>query len=140
MGRKPLSIRALARKHGYRSGLEDRTANQLKEAKKKHDYETVKLSYTKPATDHIYTPDFVLEKKKGGQIFIETKGRWVMEDRKKLKLVIDQNPEIDLRILFQNPEQKIRKGSKTTYGMFADKLGVQWAKAPIPIEWLKECK
>jgi len=140
MPRKKLSIRALARKHGFRSGLEDRTASQLDENKIKYGYETLKISYIKPATDHVYTPDFVLQKKKGGDMIIETKGRWVAEDRKKLKLIIEQNPGIDLRILFQNPNVKIRKGSKTTYGDFAGKLGVLWDKAPLPEKWLKECK
>lgn len=140
MPRRKLSVRAIARKHGFRSGLEDRTAVQLKENKIGYGYETLKITYIKPATEHTYTPDFILEKKKGGDMIIETKGRWVAEDRKKLKLIVDQNPDIDLRLLFQNPNVKIRKGSKTTYGDFASKLGLKWAKAPVPPEWLKECK
>lgn len=140
MPRKKLSVRAVARKHGFRSGLEDKTAVQLKESKIGYEYETLKISYTKPATEHTYTPDFILQKKNGENMIIETKGRWVTEDRKKLKLIVSQNPDLDLRILFQNPNVKIRKGSKTTYGDFASKLGVKWAKAPIPVDWLKECK
>jgi len=140
MARRKLSIRAIARKHGFRSGLEDRTAIQLKESKINYEYETLKISYTKPATEHVYTPDFILQKKRNGDMVVETKGRWVAEDRKKLKLITEQNPDLDLRLLFQNPNQKIRKGSKTTYGDFADKLGLKWAPAPIPEAWLKECK
>ena len=35
---------------------------------------------------------------------------------------------------------KIRKGSKTTYGMFCDKHGILWAEKTIPESWLKEKK
>jgi hypothetical protein len=57
-----------------------------------------------------------------------------------MKHVLNSNPEIDLRIVFQNPNQKISKGSKTTYEMYANKLGIQYvAKKEIPNEWLQEC-
>ena len=59
---------AVAIKHGFRSGLEDTINENLKSSKKKYSYETEKLSYIKPATNHTYTPDFVLQKKSGETI------------------------------------------------------------------------
>ena len=33
---------------------------------------------------------------------------------------------------------KIRKGSKTTYGSYCDKHGIQWAEKEIPRSWFSE--
>ena len=57
-----------------------------------------------------------------------------------MKHILASNPDIDLRIVFQNPNQKITKGSKTTYEMYAKKLGITHvAKKDIPNAWFKEC-
>ena len=130
---------AVAIKHGFRSGLEDTINESLKSAKKLYGYETEKLSYTKPATNHTYTPDFVLPKKNGGKLYIETKGRWVKVDREKMDFVFQQHPDIDIRFVFQNPNAKLYKGSKTTYAQYCDKKGWLWSKKEIPSEWLDEC-
>lgn len=130
---------AVAIKHGFRSGLEDTINESLKSAKKLYGYETEKLSYIKPATNHTYTPDFVLPKKNGGKLYIETKGRWVKVDREKMDFVFQQHPDIDIRFVFQNPNAKLYKGSKTTYAQYCDKKGWLWAKKEIPSEWLDEC-
>ena len=129
----------VAIKHGFRSGLEDTINESLKSAKKLYGYETEKLSYIKPATNHTYTPDFVLPKKNGGKLYIETKGRWVKVDREKMDFVFQQHPDIDIRFVFQNPNAKLYKGSKTTYAQYCDKKGWLWAKKEIPSEWLDEC-
>ena len=129
----------VAIKHGFRSGLEDTINESLKSAKKLYGYETEKLSYIKPATNHTYTPDFVLPKKNGGKLYIETKGRWVKVDREKMDFVFKQNPDIDIRFVFQNPNAKLYKGSKTTYAQYCDKKGWLWSKKEIPSEWLDEC-
>jgi hypothetical protein len=129
----------VAIKHGFRSGLEDTINESLKSAKKLYGYETEKLSYIKPATNHTYTPDFVLPKKNGGKLYIETKGRWVKVDREKMDFVFKQNPDIDIRFVFQNPNAKLYKGSKTTYAQYCDKKGWLWSKKEIPQQWLDEC-
>ena len=129
----------VAIKHGFRSGLEDTINESLKSAKKLYGYETEKLSYIKPATNHTYTPDFVLPKKNGGKLYIETKGRWVKVDREKMDFVFKQHPDIDIRFVFQNPNAKLYKGSKTTYAQYCDKKGWMWAKKEIPQQWLDEC-
>jgi hypothetical protein len=136
--KKKLSIRALARKHGYRSGLEDKISEQLSTTDKVWSYETEKLKYTVPERLATYTPDFILTKSNGDKMYIETKGRFTTSDRKKMKLVKEANTELDIRLLFQTPNNKITKGSKTTYADWADKNGYKWAAKEIPAEWLSE--
>jgi hypothetical protein len=138
MAKKKFSIRALARKHGYRSGLEDKISEQLKFTGKTWSYETEKLKYTIPERVATYTPDFILIKKDGSKMYIETKGRFTAIDRKKHLLVKSSNPELDIRLLFQTPNNKITKNSKTTYADWANKHGYLWAAKEIPVEWLEE--
>ena len=130
---------AVAIKHGFRSGLEDNINDSLQESKKEFGYETHKISYIQPATKHNYTPDFVLNKKNGNRLYFESKGRWVKTDRLKFDLIFEQYSDIDIRFVFQNPNAKLYKGSKTTYAQYCDKKGWKWAKKDIPKEWLDEC-
>jgi len=134
--RSKSKLRANAIKHGYRSGFEHKVSDQLKENKIKFEYETTVIDYIKPQTNHTYTIDFTLP----NGILVETKGRWVLEDRKKHLLIKKQHPELDIRMVFQSSKTKIRKGSKTTYAMFCDKHDIPWAEKVIPESWLKEKK
>ena len=138
MKKNKFSVRALARKHGYRSGLEDKISEQLKTTDKVWSYESEKLKYTIPERQATYTPDFILIKKNGEKMYIETKGRFTAVDRKKHLLVKLSNPDIDIRLLFQTPNNKITKNSKTTYADWADKNGYLWAAKEIPSSWLEE--
>lgn len=132
----------------YRSGLEDDTAKYLKKNKVKFEYEPAdkKIPYTKPATDHTYTPDFFITSKSGKVIIIETKGIWTYEDRMKHLLIRKQHPELDIRFVFSRSKTKIRKGSKTTYADICEGRGRgafkgvtwQYADKRIPEEWLLE--
>ena len=129
--------RQAAYKYGYRSGLELKVADQIKESKYPVRYETETLQYIVPQKNSKYTPDFIFTKKNGKTMYVETKGRWTSTDRQKMKHILASNPHIDLRMVFQNPNQKISKGSKTTYGDFCDKHGIRWAEKSIPESWLK---
>lgn len=129
----------VAIKHGFRSGLEENINDLLKQSNKIFGYETEKLSYIQPETKHKYTPDFVMIKRGGKKMYVETKGRWVKTDRLKFDLLFEQYPDIDIRFVFQNPNAKLYKGSKTTYAQYCDKKGWLWAKKEIPREWLDEC-
>ena len=132
--RSKSKVRKNAIKHGYRSGFEHKVADQLNEQKIKFEYETTVIDYIKPQTNHTYTIDFTLP----NGILIETKGRWVLEDRKKHLLIKKQHPELDIRIVFMSGKTKIRKGSKTTYGDWCDKNGIVWAEKQIPEDWFSE--
>ena len=132
--RKKITVDAAGRKHGFRSGLEDKFIQELEEYGLDPNYEAKKFEYIIPESKHNYTPDFPLSP----HIVIETKGRWVVEDRQKMLLIKEQYPEIDFRIVFYNANQKIKKGSKTTYAMWCDKHGIKWANKTIPSEWVEE--
>lgn len=129
----------VALKHGFRSGLEETINESLNKSKKQFGYESEKISYIQPETKHNYTPDFILTKKDGTKMYIESKGRWVKTDRLKFDLIFNQYSGIDIRFVFQNPNAKLYKGSKTTYAQYCDKKGWLWSKKEIPNEWLKNC-
>lgn len=119
--------------HG-RSGLEDKTMADLTERGVPYRYEEVKVGYTKPASAHKYTPDFVLP----NGIIVETKGLWDSDDRKKHALIRQQHPQLDIRLVFSRSASPIRKGSKTTYAAVCAKLGIQFADKVIPQAWIDE--
>ena len=58
-------------------------------------------------------------------------------DRKKHILIKKQHKKVDVRILFINANNKIYKGSKTTYGAWCTKHDILWCEKRIPREWLK---
>ena len=129
------SARRLARKHGYRSGLEDNLATYLKEHRVKFLYEKVKIEWEDLAY-RTYTPDFILP----NGIIIETKGRFIAIDRRKHICIKRQHPELDIRFVFMNARNKIYKGSKTTYADWCNKHDYRWAEKSIPVEWYKNGK
>jgi|TARA_R110001583_G_scaffold8435_13_gene40311 hypothetical protein len=128
--------RRAALKHGYRSGFEHKVSEQLTEQKIKFGYEDTVIEYTIPERKSKYTVDFTLP----NGILVETKGRWVAADRKKHLLIKKQQPELDIRLVFQSAKSKISKGSKTTYADYCDKHGIQWAEKQIPESWINEKK
>jgi len=129
-------VRANAIKYGYRSGFEHKISEQLEQQNIIPQYETTVVKYTIPARDSKYTVDFTLP----NGILVETKGRWMPDDRKKHLLVKEQHPELDIRIVFQSAKSKLRKGSKTTYADYCDKHGIKWAEKTIPQSWIDEEK
>jgi hypothetical protein len=128
------TAKQVAIKYGFRSGLEERVAEQLDQLGIEYTYEKVKLKYIKPASQHVYTPDFVL----ANGIIVETKGRFLAPDRQKHILVKRHNPDLDIRFVFSNSNARISKTSKTTYAMWCRKNGYQFADKTIPEEWLNE--
>jgi len=132
--KRSLTAKQVAAKYGFRSGLEERVAEQLDKAGIDYTYEQVKLNYIKPASKHVYTPDFVLS----NGIVIETKGRFLLADRQKHILVKKHNPTLDIRFVFSNSNARISKTSSTTYAQWCKKNGFKYADKTIPKEWLDE--
>ncbi len=120
----------------YRSGLEDRLALQLQNAGVAAEYEKHSISYSIPASKHIYTPDFVLP----NGIIIEAKGIFDAADRAKHLLIKKQYPTLDIRFVFSNVKAKIYKGSKTTVAAWCEKHGYLYANREIPAKWFTEPK
>lgn len=135
--KRQLTSKQVGIKYGFRSGLEKNIQNQLTFRKVKFEYEEHKLSYTKPAKKHTYTPDFYLYPKSGKTIIVESKGRFVTADRQKMVLIKEQYPDLDIRFVFSNSRARISKASKTTYAMWCEKHGFEYADKLIPESWLK---
>lgn len=131
---KPLTVRQVALKHGFRSGLEEKIAANLTSKGVGFQYEELTLPFTEPAKGRKYTPDFKLE----NGIIVESKGRFLTEDRQKHLLVKAQHPHLDIRFVFSNSKTKINKRSPTSYGDWCEKNGFPYADKDIPDAWLRE--
>ena len=117
-------------KRTFRSKLEKQVGDLLEQIGVVYEYETHKISYV---IQHHYNPDFILP----NGIYLEAKGFWDAADRRKILAVVRDNPDIDLRMIFQAPFNKISKKSKTTYAQWCEKHGIKWAAVhAIPIDWL----
>ena len=114
----------------YRSGLEEQVAELLSGVGVSYEYESKKIPYV---IQHNYTPDFILP----NHVVLECKGYWEPPDRRKIKTIVKDNPDIDLRMVFQSPYNTISKKSKTTYAQWCDNLGIPWTSfTNIPLDWL----
>ena len=115
----------------FRSKLEEKVANLLSQLEIKFEYETKKIPYV---IQHNYTPDFILP----NNIYLECKGYWEPADRRKIKQVKKDNPDLDLRMVFQAPYNTISRKSKTTYAQWCEKLDIPWTSySNIPLDWLQ---
>ena len=120
-------------KAGYRSGLEETLAAQLKAAGVEPRYEECVIEYIDPRV-HKYTADFELP----NGIIVESKGRFLGADRAKHLLIKKQHPSRDIRFVFNNPNARLSKSSETTYAQWCDKHGFKYAAKRIPDEWIRE--
>lgn len=119
---------------GFRSGLEVIVSKQIEQMNIPCEYEKLKIRYTIPLSHHVYTPDFQLP----NGIIIETKGRFLIEDRKKHQLIREQHPHLDIRFVFTNSKAKINKGAKSTYADWCIKNNFKFADKQIPKSWFNE--
>lgn len=135
-----LTQREVGIKHGFRSGLEEAIAAQLERLHVPYQFEGGKVEYTQPEKPRKYMWDFRVAAvaDKDRSIIIETKGRFVTEDRQKHLHIRKCNPELDIRFVFSNANARISKQSSTTYSMWAERNGFLWAHRWVPLEWLRE--
>jgi hypothetical protein len=134
MARITRTSKSLGIAKGYRSGLEEQVARQLGAAGVAAAYEASRIEYVRPERRARYTPDWVLP----NGVVIETKGRFLTEDRQKHLLIKAQHPGLDIRFVFSNSKARISKTSQTTYAMWCEKNGFLYADKFIPATWLKE--
>ena len=116
----------------FRSAFEFNFATFLDKEQIPYEYETIKFRYQ--PKKKTYTPDFYLP---DYRMYIETKGRFVTEDRAKHLLMKEQYPDLDIRLVFQNAKEKLYKGSKTSYGEWCDQHGLKYAEGEMPLSWRK---
>lgn len=120
--------------HGFRSGLEEKIAEELRTGGQDFEFEPFKIPFTPPLKTRTYTPDFVLP----NGIIVETKGRFLTDDRQKHKHIKAEHPDLDVRFVFSSSKAKLSKGSPTTYAKWCEGQGFLYADKSIPDEWLNE--
>ncbi len=121
--------------NGFRSGLEGKVSVALDNAGYTYAYEGYRVEYVWPARKSKYTPDFPLLH---NGIIVETKGRFLTEDRQKHLLIKEQHPDLDIRFVFSNSKTRISKASQTTYAKWCETHGFLYADKSIPQDWLDE--
>lgn len=118
----------------FKSGAEEKFATYLREKKVFFYYEPIKYNYNVVEV-RTYTPDFHVPDK---DIFFEVKGFFSPADRKKMLLVKESNPNLDVRMIFQQ-DNRISKRSKTRYSEWCDKHGLKYhVGLNLPKEWMDE--
>lgn len=108
-----------------RNKFETKLLHQLKQSKLKVEYESEKIPYY--IAGH-YIPDYVIHTPTG-KIYIEAKGHFRPEAKRKMVAVKKQHPELDIRFVFYR--------YSGVYVRWADKYGFKYAIGDIPDEWLK---
>ena len=91
----------------FRSKLEARIAELFETLGVIYEYESTKVPYV---IQHNYTPDFCL----ANGIYLEAKGYWDPESRRKMLAVKKANPELDIRMVFQSPYNTISNSANAT--------------------------
>ena len=124
--------------YGYRSGLEETIAKQIEAAGHPVVFEADKFSYTWPSRKSKYTPDFRIARKDGSVFYVETKGRFMADDRQKHLLLKEVPSAPEIRFVFSRSKTTISKTSKTTYARWCETHGFQYADKAIPDSWFNE--
>jgi hypothetical protein len=117
----------------FKSKFEEDVYNQVLKNGLSVEYETTKIPYTVTSN---YLPDFILP----NGIIVECKGYFDIRAQVKMRSVKKNNPDLDIRFVFMNSRNKIRKGSKLTYADWCDRYGFPYADGIIPVAWFKEQK
>lgn len=108
-----------------RNKFEKKIYRQLNRAKCVFTYESERIPYV--LSGH-YTPDFVITTPLG-VVYVEAKGYFRPEHKRKMVAVKRQHPGKDIRILFYSSNKKYEK--------WAIKNGFRYAFDKIPPDWLK---
>ena len=115
----------------YRSQSEKDFASDLSTDNIGFTYEDNRIPYI---VKKHYIPDFYLPEY---DFYIEYKGYFKSADRTKHLLVQKQNPNLDIRFVFQKSSNKLSKRSTTTYADWCDRYNFKWSENKIPNTWLK---
>jgi len=125
----------------FRNNSETAVGKLLKSKGIKFDYESIHLSYQLPPSR--YLPDFVFERAR--QIW-EVKGRFVLDDRRKHIALKAQHYSKEhgfwkIKFIFLNPNTKLYKKGKMTYGGWCEKYGFEYCSIKdIPKHWCEEVR
>jgi hypothetical protein len=110
---------------GYRSMGEVRYAAALKKSRLNFSYESDKIEYQ--YDPQKYVVDFTIPiGTHGEKIHIEYKGKLDGPTRRKMRAIKKSNPDVDLRIVFEKPNNKLYRGAKMRYWEWAERNGFKW--------------
>jgi len=118
----------------FRSKFEKAVYEHAKKHKRKVEYEPScpSIYYTTTAR---YIPDFALP----NGVLIESKGYFSSRDRRKMLQVARDNPELDIRFVFQRANNRLTKSPNSmTYAQWAERHGFKWSEHSIPEDWYDE--
>lgn len=107
-----------------RNKFELKLDKQLQKAKVQFKYESERIPYL--IAGH-YIPDWVIETPLG-KVYIEAKGYFRPEAKRKLVAVKKLNPHLDIRIVFYSEREQ--------YIKWAIKNGFRYSIGSIPKDWL----
>jgi len=92
-------------------------------------------SWVSSVLPKVYNPDFTI-----GDIYIETKGYFDQDDRRKMKHVKRCNPDLDIRIWFQK-DGYLTKSKKKRYSDWARDNGYEYhVGEDFPEHWFGDYK
>jgi hypothetical protein len=115
----------------FKSRFEEQFALLLHKLGVQFEYEVKPIPYVLQCN---YFPDFYL----GKGIYVETKGIFDPDDRRKHLALKTQHPDLDVRFIFYK-DDRIRKKSKTKYSDWCKKHGYKYSVGlGIPEEWLRD--
>jgi hypothetical protein len=111
----------------YRSAFEADVARDCHTRGVVVGYETETLFYQ---TSHFTRIDFTIVTASGKTIYVEAKGYLPAEDKAKIQAIVECNPDVDYRMVFQREDKN--------YVNWAKKHGIKHAIGRIPSDWLEE--
>lgn len=100
------------------------------------EYETTSIPY-KIEKRLVYIPDFIIKIPGRKPIYIEAKGYFRPADMMKMRLVKEQNPDLDIRMVFPQDNKVYRR--KMRYSDWCKRYGFPYhIGTEIPEEWVNE--
>jgi hypothetical protein len=131
-----MTYRNRGRLRQFKSKFEKRIHGELAEVGIESNYEAERIEYT---INYKYSPDFPVTKKDGTFMYLEAKGIFEADDRRKHVAIKKQHPEHDIRFIFYS-DYKLNKNAKMRYSGWCEKHDFKFCIQKIPDEWLKELK
>lgn len=132
-----------------RSRFEEKIAAQLKTGGVRFKYEPCSFNYyvrvpntvchccssRETFSEKWYTPDFQLNE----VLYLEAKGLFKADDRKKMIACKELHPHIEIRLVFMR-DNKLSKFSTTRYSDWALQNNFQFNVGRVSDDWLEEFK
>ena len=108
------------KKFQYKSKLESHFAELLLKNGKTAAYEARRFEFVRVAH---YLPDWEVSP----TLYIETKGYFSPRNRGDLLSFREQHPEVEIFLVFSQPNNRLTSKSKTTYSEWCERHGFRWS-------------